>query len=151
MQIISNVALISINETLFIQLISFLVFLFIMNRIMFKPLRSTIDRRDQRLFDMNKDINDTKQRMTDILDQLKKKEALVREEANAYKETLKEQGSKTAAEIYADFQKTISELKQKTEDQVNSQIFEARKQLETESEILAKSIMEKMLNRRLES
>ena len=151
MQIISNVALISINETLFIQLISFLVFLFIMNRIMFKPLKATIDEREKRIVDISKGIVDTKQRMGDILKQLKEKEAEVREEANAYNTVLQEEGNKTAAEIYADFQETISKLKRKTEDQVNSQISEARKQLEAESEILAVGIMEKMLNRRLGS
>ena len=43
MQIISNIALISINETLVVQLISFLIFLFIINRIMFRPLRTGHD------------------------------------------------------------------------------------------------------------
>ena len=42
MQIISNIALISINETLIVQLISFLIFLFVINRIMFRPLRKTV-------------------------------------------------------------------------------------------------------------
>jgi F0F1-type ATP synthase membrane subunit b/b' len=118
---------------------------------MFKPLMSTIDERAKRLFNMNKEINDTEKRMGDILEQLKEKEIQVREEANAYKTKLNEEGNNTAAELYADFQKTVSELKKKTEDQVNSQIIEARKQLETESRILAKGIMEKMLDRRLES
>ncbi len=34
MQIVSSIALISINETLVIQVISFLILLFVMNRIM---------------------------------------------------------------------------------------------------------------------
>ena len=38
MQIVSNVALISINETLVVQLISFLIFLFVINRIMFSSI-----------------------------------------------------------------------------------------------------------------
>ena len=46
MQIISTIAMISINETLIIQLISFLIFLFIINRIMIQPLRSVSRERE---------------------------------------------------------------------------------------------------------
>ena len=34
MEIVSNIALISINETLVVQLVSFLLFVFIINRVM---------------------------------------------------------------------------------------------------------------------
>ena len=46
MEIVSNIALISINATMFHQLIAFLVFLFIINRIMFRPLRSVMGERE---------------------------------------------------------------------------------------------------------
>ena len=49
MQIISNVALISINETVVVQLLSFLLFLYIMNRIMFRPLRNVMAQREDHL------------------------------------------------------------------------------------------------------
>ena len=39
MQIVSVEALLSINETLIFQLLSFLIFLFIIKRMMFRPLR----------------------------------------------------------------------------------------------------------------
>jgi len=45
MQIVSNVALISINETMVVQLISFLIFLFVINRVMFRPLRESMHER----------------------------------------------------------------------------------------------------------
>ena len=39
MEIITTNALISINATFFVQLITFLLFMVIMNRIMYQPLR----------------------------------------------------------------------------------------------------------------
>ena len=45
MQIITNIALISINETLIVQLLSFLIFLFIINRVMIRPLRGVMSDR----------------------------------------------------------------------------------------------------------
>ena len=47
MQIVSNVALISINETFLVQLISFLIFLFIINRVMIRPLRGVMREREE--------------------------------------------------------------------------------------------------------
>ena len=49
MQIISNIALISINETLIVQLLSFLIFLFIINRVMIRPLRGVMSDREQHI------------------------------------------------------------------------------------------------------
>ena len=56
MQIISNIALISINETLIVQVISFLIFLYIINRIMFRPLRSVTAERENHIKGIQKDI-----------------------------------------------------------------------------------------------
>ena len=56
MEIIATTALISINETFFVQLVSFLIFLYVMNRIMFRPLISTMDQRKEYLVDVKTDI-----------------------------------------------------------------------------------------------
>ncbi|OQY06422.1 MAG: hypothetical protein B6I22_05580 [Desulfobacteraceae bacterium 4572_123] len=68
MQIISNIALISINETLFIQLISFLIFLFIINRIMFRPLRRIIIERENHIEKINLDIIDAEKFMEKVIE-----------------------------------------------------------------------------------
>ena len=56
MQIISNIALISINETVIVQIISFLIFLYIINRIMFKPLRGVMADRENHIKSIQQDI-----------------------------------------------------------------------------------------------
>ena len=56
MQIISNIALISINETVIIQVISFLIFLYIINRIMFRPLRNVMADRENHIKMLQQDI-----------------------------------------------------------------------------------------------
>lgn len=149
MQIISNVALISINETLIIQLISFLIFLFVINRIMFRPLETTMNERDGYINGLNQDILDTEKEMGNILSQLETREAAIRKEASEIKSELEDEGNRKAAEIHTDFRNTIARLRRETEADVNVQITEARKQLKAESEVLAVGIMEKVLNRRL--
>jgi len=151
MQIISNTALISINETLIIQLVSFLIFLFFINRVMFRPLKESMEERDTYISSLDQDILDTKKEMDDILKELKKKEKTAREEAHEVRVGLEEEGSRKALEIHDDLMKAISDLRQKTEADVMQQITAARKHLQKESESLAVTIMEKVLNRRLTS
>jgi len=151
MQIISNIALISINETLVVQLLSFLIFLFFINRIMFRPLNSAMEERDEYIVGLDHGIRDIQKEMEGILSALQKKEKDARDEAHSMRLNLEEDGNRKATEIHDDFMNKVAELRRKTEADVNRQITEARKHLQKESEVLAVSIMEKVLNRRLVS
>lgn len=151
MQIISNIALISINETLAVQLISFLIFLFIINRIMFRPLRSVMSERDSYIEKLNLDIVDAENELENMTNQLKQHESAIKDEAFELKKELEDLGSQQAAEIFVSVRKEIETLKERAQKEVDVQISEARKDFGKESEALAVSIMEKMLDRRLVS
>ena len=149
MQIVSNIALISINETLIIQLISFLIFLFIINRIMFRPLRSTMDRRDEHIEKIRLDIVDSENKLENMTNGIKEQESKTKEEALKIKKEREQAGSLQAAEIFASTKKEIEVIREKAETEVNAQISEAAKHIKKESEALATTIIEKILDRRL--
>lgn len=149
MHIISNIALITINETLLFQLISFLIFLFIINRIMFRPLQSVIDNRKIHLDKIHTDTVDSIKELESLTQKLKVQESEVRTEALELKREVEESGSRQAAEIFAASKKEIETLKETAEMEVKARISEARKHLEKESQALAINVMEKLLNRRL--
>lgn len=149
MHIISNIALISINETLVVQLLSFLIFLFIINRIMFRPLRNVMNDRVDFMDQLKVDTVDAVKELEDLTKQLKMKESEIRSQALELKKTLEESGSAKSAEIFASTRREIEAIKEKAEMEVSDQISEARKHIQKESQDLAISIMEKMLDRRL--
>lgn len=149
MQIISNIALISINETLFIQLISFLIFLFLINRIMFRPLRNTMIERDMYIAQIKEDIEGAESELKNMTLQLKRKEESVRKEANKMRNQIEDTGNQEASGILDSSRYEITALQDKTRQEVENQIVEARKTLAKESEALAIQIMEKVLDRRL--
>jgi len=149
MHIISNIALITINETLFVQLLSFLIFLFIINRIMFRPLQNVMNERVDYMDKVKVDTVDTIQELEDLTKKLKKQESEVRAQAFELKRELEESGSEKSAEIFASTRKEIEAIKEKAEMEVNVQLSEARKHIQEESETLAMNIMEKLLDRRL--
>ncbi len=151
MQIISNIALISINETLLVQLLSFLIFLFIINRIMFRPLQNVRSERVNYMDQIKIDTQNAAKELETLTGQLKAKESSVRNQAKSLKQEVEESGRMQADEIMASAREQIETLKETAQGEVNAQIFEARKHLQKESETLAVNIMEKLLERRLAS
>lgn len=149
MHITSNIALISINGTLIFQLISFLLFLFIINRLMFRPLRDVMKERDGHIGQIESDIADKEKEFQNVTAQLQQQESAVKKEAFLLQQELEDAGSRQAAEILDAARKEIETLKQRAQKEVEAQISEASKDLSKASESLASSIMEKLLDRRL--
>lgn len=151
MQIISNVALISINETLILQVISFLIFLFIINRIMFRPLRNVMTERKSYIDKIQQDVVNAQSEFETLTDRIEKHEINVRNEAFKQKEQLETAGMQQAADIIASTREEINATKAKAQKSVDGQIAAARKHVQTEAESLARKIIAKVLYRSLNS
>jgi len=151
MQIISNIALISINETLIVQVISFLIFLFIINRIMFRPLRSIVAERQSHIEHLRQDIVAAGKKFESLINQMEEQEASVKMEAFMQKKKLEEAGNRQADEIFVSTRKAITAEKNKALMEVDAQVLEAKKYIKRESETLAQSIIEKVLDRRVKA
>jgi F-type H+-transporting ATPase subunit b len=149
MEIVSNIALITINGTLFHQLIAFLIFLFIINRLMFRPLRGVMEERERFIEEIKLDTADKASELEGLTVEMRKREAAVREKALEIKQQLEEGGNQEAAKIFESTQQEIGSIKEKIEMEVNAQISDAKTHLKKESETLAIGIMEKLLDRRL--
>jgi len=149
MHIISNIALITINETLFVQLISFLIFLFIINRIMFRPLQNTMSERESYIGQINRDIADATQELQSLTNKLQAKEMETRAQAFELQGEIEILGKNKAATIFASVQEEIKDRRQKAENEVETLLSDARKDIKKESESLVVNIMECLLDRRL--
>ena len=149
MEIISNIALISINETLLVQLASFLIFLFIINMVMIRPLKGIMEKRDEYMNDLKQDVVKSGKKMEDLKEQVRKREAAVRLEANEIRKEMMASGNKEASEIFADITSEINGLKKENEKEIKNQIASARQHIIADVEHLAVDIMEHVLNRRL--
>ena len=149
MQIVSNIALISINETLIVQVISFLIFLFVINRIMFQPLLKTRGDRDQYLNQIARDIVQAKEDVEQYTFEIEDRRNTVRLEAFEINKELEAVGNQEATDIVDAAVKEVSTIREDTTQKLEAQIAEARKQVQKEFEPLAIQIMEKILDRRI--
>ncbi len=148
MEIISNIALISINETLIVQVVGFLVFLFVINRIMFRPLRNVISDRDIHIERVKRDITQAQKEVASITSQIQEQDAATRQEALALKDDLEATGSQQAKEIFESVKKEIAADRKKAQQEIEVRIAEERKAVKKESEDLALNIIEKIIGRR---
>ena len=151
MKIINTIALISINETLIFQVIFFLIFLLIMNRILFRPLRRIMAEREDYVENVQKDIMRAQNQINDLTGQIKKQEKAVRNEAFAQKAKLETSGNQQAAKILSSARKEINAMKEKSRKDIDGQISTARKHIQNESEDLAIKIIETVLHRSLKA
>jgi len=148
MEIISNIALISINETLIVQVVGFLVFLFVINRIMFRPLRNVISDRDIHIERVKRDITQAQKEVASIASQIQEQNAATRQEALALKDDLEATGSQQSKEIFESVKKEIAADRKKAQQEIEVRIAEERKAVKKESEDLALNIIEKIIGRR---
>ncbi|MFC1856806.1 hypothetical protein ACFL9U_02125 [Thermodesulfobacteriota bacterium] len=148
-KIISTIGLITINETLIVQLVSFLIFLFIINRVMFRPLRGVMAERDNYVQNVQSEILQAESELNNLAEELKHREATIKKGAFEIKEKLGESGTREATEIIAAVRKEIEAFSNAAKRDVDIQIAEAKKSIAKESETLAPRIMEKILERRL--
>ena len=148
MEIISSIALISINETLIVQVIGFLIFLFIINRIMFRPLRNVMADREIYIERVKLDIDQARNKIDAMTSQIEEQEAEVKKEAFDLKEQREEIGNQQAKEIFDAVRQEIADTSAKVQKDIDRKVAEARKSLQKESEALAISIIEKILDRR---
>lgn len=147
MQIISNIALISINETLIVQVISFLIFLFIINRIMFRPLRNVMDERKSHIDRIQQDIANAHSEYEALTDQIQVRENDVRNEASEQRQQLTAKGQQQAADIITSAREEISAMKTEAEKEADLQIAAARKRVQMEADDLSKKIVATVLHR----
>jgi F-type H+-transporting ATPase subunit b len=151
MEIISTVALITINETLIIQLVSFLVFLYFFNRIMIKPLRGTVNDRQRHMSTVQAEIATANKTYDDLLVQIDRQESEVKHEAQALHQALEQKGSEEAAQIFSQARQAVAERKKEVRQMIDRKIAEAKQTLETEAETLSTRIMENILDRSIGS
>ncbi len=151
MEIIATNALISINATFWVQLGSFLIFLYVMNRIMFRPLLNTISQRKEHIAEFKQKIQAGKEDLDRLSRDLESERATILREANKVLLSLEAEGEQQASEMVTDVTQQIAQLRNETERRVKDQVRQVRQELTGEVDALTMTIMEKVLQRRLPS
>jgi F-type H+-transporting ATPase subunit b len=148
MEIIKTNALITINETLWVQMIIFLVFLFLINRIMFRPVRRNLAEREDHFADLRRTILRLKEEMGTLLRETRAEERRLQATARRTVEELRQTGRQEADRLV---DQALSDIKHQylaTEKQLKTSLMVARRQTEAEAAQLTTAIIQHLLDRR---
>jgi F-type H+-transporting ATPase subunit b len=150
MEIVSQTELVSINATMLIQVISFLIFLFIIRRIMFLPLRRTMEDRSAHIKQLRQEMKLQEKKLDEISAALKKEEKTLKAEAFLESEQRESAGKQEAKTILRQTREEIRTQQRKAVEDIRVRIEAGRQLLQDETEPLVAMIVEKILGRRVQ-
>jgi F-type H+-transporting ATPase subunit b len=148
MEVVEKIALISINETLVIQLLSFLIFLFIINRLMFRPLKGIMAEREKVISDTEDDIRANLAQMSAMRKELARQEAQARSEAATIQVEMARQSDEQAKHIFDQARDEIAQLRQKSAVELEAEYAKALQSIEEEARAVSAFMVEQVLQRR---
>lgn len=148
MEIIQNNALITVNATLVFQLISFLILVFILHRVMIKPLRATMQEREDYLDKMETDVESGAMKLVAMEEKLNAQKKEFFSQSSNLRKQLMEDANAVGSEILVQARaKVTAELHQATQES-NALANEIRKEFTALADELSGDIIGKVLNRR---
>ena len=148
MQVVENVALISINATLVVQLISFLIFMVVFNRIMIRPLRTIMSERERFVDKVKSDVLAAGEAFEDIAHQIERQESEARVAASKIREELIAAGQQSVNDVLSDTRQEIGAMRSAAQKEADETIAVARKRIQDEAEGLADHMIASLLKRR---
>jgi len=148
MQVVENVALISINATMVVQLVSFLIFMVLFNRVMIRPLRSIMTERQAFVQRVRDDVVAAASAFDEIARQIEQQESEARSAASIVREQLVEAGQQSVADVLNQTRKEISAMRRSAQEKADETISAARSSIQAEAEHLADQMVAALLDQR---
>ena len=139
--------MVDLNITLLYQAANFLILMFVLNIILYKPLMKLMDDRQKRIDDANEQVRSldatVEQKVADYEETLRRARAEAMEERDSVKAT----GTDAAKDILGKAREEVSEMIQGFKSKAAAEKEEARLLLKKQTRQIALEISEKVLGR----
>ena len=135
------------DYTFFFQLLLFLIVLFSLNSLLFKPVLALLDKRKIATVGTQDEVGHLKEKAEQKLKEYEAKMAQARVAGGQLKDKIKKEGEALAAEKIGQSRKSADEHINQMQSQITQQSLEARLSLGKEAENLAKQFAEELLGR----
>jgi F-type H+-transporting ATPase subunit b len=136
--------------TLIIQMINFLILLFVLNLILFRPIRSIMKQRNQLIQNFNSDITSLTDDAQDSMERFERKVLEAKKEGMAKVNKMKGEGEQEEAELIAATNTEVQAKIQEARKKVASDIQEARTELQAQVQAFSVAVTEKVLERSIQ-
>jgi F-type H+-transporting ATPase subunit b len=141
--------MIDIDWTLYAQIINFLLLVFLLNVVLFRPIRKALRERQAKLLAQETEINVLTDKGRSLEDEIKEELAAARRAGAGARETLKQEGAQAETTLLEEV-KRQAELEWATvEKKIKADMAKARASLQTQAQSFAQLLATKILGREL--
>ncbi len=141
--------MIQIDWSVGAQLVTFLVLVFLLNKVLFRPIREALKERQARMDAQAADIDFMEAQGQGLDGETKDKLAAARREGAGARESLKQEGSEAEASLLAEIKREVDLEWSQVERQIQEDVARARKALKTQTQSFAQLLAAKILGREL--
>ena len=141
--------MIEINFTLIIQMINFFLLIFILNKILYKPILKILEEREQRIEGQQQQAKKTIEDGLVILTDYNKKLYDAKIDAMNTKNAARNEASEQANGIIEDSRKKAEEIIARMQQEMASELTQAKKELDPELSVMAATIAQQILGRKV--
>jgi len=141
--------MIDIDWTLFVQLLNFLVLVFLLNMVLFRPIRKIILSRKARLASFEEDIAGLAENRQGILGKVDEELTQARREGLGLRESLRQEGSQAEGSLLEEVKKEVEAEWTRVEAKIKKDVAKAREALKAQAQDFAMALATKILGRKL--
>ena len=141
--------MIDIDWTLYAQLINFLLLVFLLNVVLFRPIRSIIRDRQAKMLAQEAEINLLSDQGRSLEDEIKEKLAEARRAGAGARENLKQEGAQAEATLLEEVKRQAEAEWATVEKKIKADMAKARASLKTQAQSFAQLLATKILGREL--
>ena len=141
--------MIDIDWTLYAQIINFLLLVFLLNVVLFRPIRNALRDRQAKLLAQETEINVLTDQGRSLEDEIKEELAAARRAGAGARETLKQEGAQAEATLLEEVKHQVEMEWATVEKKIKADMAKARKSLQTQTQSFAQLLATKILGREL--
>ena len=141
--------MIELDWTLFVQIINFLVLVFLLNMVLFRPIRRIIVARQARMTAYEEDISGLADNQQGILGEVEQQLAAARRDGLGLREKLRQEGSQEESSLLEQVKKEVDAEWTQVEAKIKKDVAKAREALRAQAQDFATALSAKILGRKL--
>ncbi len=141
--------MIDIDWTLFVQILNFLVLVFLLNIVLYRPIRRILHDRKVRLTALEGDIVGLADSRLGVLEEVDEQLTAARREGLGLREGLRQEGSQAEASLLEQVKKEVDAQWTKVEAKIKKDVGKAREALSAQAQDFAQALAIKILGRKL--
>jgi F-type H+-transporting ATPase subunit b len=141
--------MIEIDWTLIAQIINFLVLVFVLNVVLFRPIRNALKDRQAKIAAQEAEVSKFADQSQGITDEIKENLAEARRQGAGQREGLRQDGVQAETSLLEKVKQEVDAEWAKVEKKIKKDMAKARETLKAEAEGFAQLLAAKILGRKL--